>query len=108
MRSAVELGSDDRASSAEELDCENDEREHEQEVDQATNRRQRHDAKEPQNGKYENDGPKHGGHLLLTGTQRKVRAMEACRALRRAAGGKTYAPRPEGGRGAHAEDEQSA
>ena len=107
MRSAAELGSDDRASSAEELDCENDEREHEQEVDQATNRRQRHDAKEPQNGKYENDGPKHGGHLLLTWTQRKVRAMEACRALRRASGVKATPP-GQSGRGAHAEDEQSA
>src|SRR4029079_18308264 len=60
-RHASSCGLESDASSAEQLHSEDDERQHEQEVDQATNRRQRHDAKEPEDEKHENDCPKHDG-----------------------------------------------
>src|SRR5437870_4994458 len=47
------------ASSAEELDDEHDEREHEQEVDETTHCWQRHDAQQPEDEQDQDDGPEH-------------------------------------------------
>jgi hypothetical protein len=63
------------SSAAEHLENEHDEREHEQDVDERSDRRQCHDAEQPEDEKDQNNGPQHCPHLLFTAFARKVRAM---------------------------------
>src|SRR5438046_5140886 len=72
------------ASSAQELDDEHDERKHEQEVDESTHRRQRHDAQQPEDEQDQNDGPEHGEAPPLDSSGRKAHAMAGRPPFRRA------------------------